>query len=258
MDIFHLCARNEGLSSAKAKAGCIVLSGIHCFKVQILRNWQNSIMHAEQTDTEFIMHEKQTDTGCGEGAPVHTSAASARRRGPTLAVKLSSYRAAARRRDSERTDPRQLCQLEWRCARAGGFIYFYWIYTQVNVASSYIFIVNSSVHLCINSSLDGVISFEILKVEFKNSGFRVRLVCTVIHRDRFDDFRPAAKESQFQGFEGFGGGTYGYATSYQTAVLVLSSAVIADVVLMYAGDIVTETEGCQSQKDRAEQARCKF
>ena len=120
------------------------------------------------------------------------------------------------------------------------------------------FIVNSSVHLCINSSLDGVISFEILKVEFKNSGFRVRLVCTVIHRDRFDDFRHAAKESHFQGFEGFGGGTYGYATSYQTAVLVVSSQVIADVVLMYAGDIVAETEGCQSQKDRAEQARCKF
>ena len=111
MDIFHLCARDEGLSSAKVKAGCVVLPGIHCFMEQILRNWQNSIMHAEQTDTEFIMHEKQTDTGCGEGAPVHTSAASARRRGPTLAVKLSSYRAAARRRDSERTDPRQLCQL---------------------------------------------------------------------------------------------------------------------------------------------------
>ena len=126
------------------------------------------------------------------------------------------------------------------------------------MASSYIVIVNSSVQLCINSNLDAGMSFEILKVEFKNSGFRVMLVCTGIHKDRFDDFKPTAKESQFQGFEGFGGGTYGYATSYQTTVLVLSSAVIADVVLMYAGDIVAETEGCQSQKDRAEQARCKF
>ena len=62
MDIFHLCARDEGLSSAKVKAGCVVLSGIHCFMEQILRNSQNSIMHAEQTDTAFIMHEKQTDT----------------------------------------------------------------------------------------------------------------------------------------------------------------------------------------------------
>ena len=168
MDFVHLCVRDEGLSSAKVKSGCVVSSGIYCFKVQILRNWQNSIMHAEQTDTEFIMHEKQTDTGCGEGAPVHTSAASARRRGPTLAVKLSSCCEAARRRDSEWADPRQLCQLKWRCARAGGLIYFYWIYPQAKVASSYIFIVNSSVHLCINSSLDGIISFEISKVEFKN------------------------------------------------------------------------------------------
>ena len=111
--------------------------------------------HACGADRYRIYYAREADRHrMWRGRTSPYSAASARRRGPTLAVKLSSYRAAARRRDSERTDPRQLCQLEWRCARAGGFIYFYWIYSQVNVASSYIFIVNSSVHLCINSSLD--------------------------------------------------------------------------------------------------------
>ena len=62
------------------------------------------------------MHEEQTETEYGEGAPVHISAASARRRGPTLAVELS-------RRDRERTDPRQLRQLRWRSARAGRLLW---------------------------------------------------------------------------------------------------------------------------------------
>ena len=194
-------------------------------------------------------------------ARAHQSIPARRQRGAVVRPSRSSCRATARQHDGETASVRTRASCaSWN----GGVPELAALFTsigfisQVNVASNYICIVNSSVHLCINSSLDGVISFEILKVEFKKSGFRVRLVCTVIHRDRFDDFRPAAKESQFQGFEGFGGGTYGYATSYQTAVLVLSSAVIADVVLMYAGGIVAETEGCQSQKDRAEQARCKF
>ena len=52
-------------------------------------------------------------SGHSESAPVHISVASARRRGPTLAVELSW-------RDCERSDPRQLCQLRWRSAKAGG------------------------------------------------------------------------------------------------------------------------------------------
>ena len=96
-----------------------------------------------------------------------------------------------------------------------------------------------------------------MKVEFKNSGFSVGVICTVIHRDRFDDFKTAAKESQFQGFTGFGGGTYGYATSYQTAVRVLSLAVIVNAVLMYTGDIVA-IQVSQCHKNRGEHARFGF
>ena len=71
----------------------------------------------------------------------------------------------------------------------------------------------------------------------------------LVHRDRFDNFSMFFKDrgsedsqdfseetsrkdrSLFQGFDGFGGGTNGYANSCQTAVLVLSSAGIADVAL---------------------------
>ena len=67
----------------------------------------------------------QTETEYGEGAPVHISAASAKRRGPSLAVKLPSCCEAARRRDHDWADPRQLRQLTWRSARALCIIYVY-------------------------------------------------------------------------------------------------------------------------------------
>ena len=69
-------------------------------------------------------------SGHSESAPVHISAASARRRCPTLAIKLSrccemgsSFQSHWRRRDRVRASPRQLCQLRWRSARAGGFLW---------------------------------------------------------------------------------------------------------------------------------------
>ena len=95
----------------------------------LAENWEEFIFVEEQ----IVMHEEQTETE-GEGAPVHISAASARRRCPSLAVKLSSCCEAARRRDYEWADPRQLRRLKWRSAKALGIIYPFPIYFQAHVA----------------------------------------------------------------------------------------------------------------------------
>ena len=90
----------------------------------------NSIMHDEGAESDLFYFKSlkveqivveqifadgfaKLSSGHSESAPVHISVASARRRGPTLAVELSW-------RDCERSDPRQLCQLRWRSAKAGG------------------------------------------------------------------------------------------------------------------------------------------
>ena len=56
---------------------------------------------------------------------------------------FQSYR---RRRDRDRTDPRQLCQLRWRSARSGGF----WWSSVIHVDPAYRarFVVNSDSILC--------------------------------------------------------------------------------------------------------------
>ena len=89
------------------------------------------------------MHEEQTENG--EGAPVHISAASARRRGPFFTVKLSSCCEVDRWRDSEWADPRQLRQLKWRSARAGEGAPSY---AKVTVVLRHILSVNSSLIFC--------------------------------------------------------------------------------------------------------------
>ena len=99
--------------------------------------------YMEQILLNSIKHEEQIETDNGEGAPVHTSAASARRRGPPLAIKPSSCCEAARWRENECADPRQLCQLKWRSTRAGGCIYLYPSSLQAILSSKCFFIVNS-------------------------------------------------------------------------------------------------------------------
>ena len=116
---------------------------------QILRNWH--IWWGRAGWPYLFMHEEQTENG--EGAPVHSSAASARRLGPTLAIKLSSCCDAARRRDTEWSDPCQLRQPQWRSARACGIIYLEPRFLQVIVGSRFLFLVNSLLHFFVNSSL---------------------------------------------------------------------------------------------------------
>ena len=163
--------------------GCYYYGEQHLGNLHIWRaSWPNSIMHAEQTDTKFIMHAEQTATEYGEGAPAHISAASARRRGPTLAIKLPSCCEVARRRDSERADPRQLCQLRWRSAKAVGIIYFYSI-AKVSLAMRQhtLFSVNSSWQHFTNSTLGATHLLELFELEFAEFDLFVGIECTVIH-----------------------------------------------------------------------------
>ena len=122
---------------------------IHVHPEQILRNWH--IWWGRAGWPYLFMHEEQTENG--EGAPVHSSAAPARRFGPTLAIKLSSRCDAARRRDTEWSDLCQLRQLQWRSARAGGIIYLEPRFLQVIVGSRFLFLVNPLLHFSVNSIL---------------------------------------------------------------------------------------------------------
>ena len=145
------CSGSEGC----CYYGAHILWDAHIWRVSC----QNSIMHVEHNSTDFLMHEEQilaefvthaeqTVTKYGEGAPAHISAASPRRRGPTLAIKLPSCCDAAWRRDSEWTDPRQVYQLRWRSAKAIGIFH-----AKVAIALSCKFSINSSLQFCENSTL---------------------------------------------------------------------------------------------------------
>ena len=124
------CILREGpVEASRRLAGAARLG-----EVQVNRchghDWWGLIMHAEGSEIDYIFsrcmiveqilveqifadgHAKLF-SGHSKSAPVHISAASARRRGPALTVELSQ-------RDRERTDPRQLRQLRWRGAGAGG------------------------------------------------------------------------------------------------------------------------------------------
>ena len=65
--------------------------------MHVEQNFTDFIMHVEQIITDFITHVEQTVAKYGEGAPAHISAASARRRGLTLAIKLPSCCEVAQR-----------------------------------------------------------------------------------------------------------------------------------------------------------------
>ena len=122
------------------RADRVMRLGLYYFMEQILRNWH--IWWGRAGWPNFIMHEEQTKTEGGEGAPVHISAASARRRGPALAIKLSSCCEVARRSESEWADPRRQCQLKWRSARASSIFSCYPTSPQVIVALLYVFYIN--------------------------------------------------------------------------------------------------------------------
>ena len=95
-----------------------------------------------------------------------------------------------------------------------------------------------------------------LKVEFTKLGFRVRLICIVIHRDRFDTFQITAKEVPFKDLTSFGE-THGYGSLYHNAAGLVFLSVIVFAALMFTGDNVA-MQVCQYQKDRDEQARREF
>ena len=116
--------------------------------MHVEQHFTDFILHVEQILTEFMKYAEQTFTKYGEGAPAHISAASPRRRGPTLAMKLPSCCEVAWQRNSEWTDPRQVCQLRWRSARAIGICF-----AKVAIAWSCKFSVNSSLQFCENSTL---------------------------------------------------------------------------------------------------------
>ena len=127
--------------------------------MNVEQNSTEFMMQEEHNFTEYILHEEQTVTKNGEGAPAHISAASARRRGPTLAIKLPSCCEAAWRRDSEWADPRQLCQLRWRSTRAIGILH-----AKVTIALCRKFSVISSLHFCENSTLRATIFWGIIGI----------------------------------------------------------------------------------------------
>ena len=138
-------------SSAKVQAAYIGSSSFQYFMEHIQRNWR--IWWGRASWPIFIiMHEEQTQTEYCEGAPVHSSAASARRRGPPLAIKPSSCCVAVRWQDNECAGPRQLRQLTWRSARAGA-IYLHPSSSQVIVSSRCVFLVNSLLQISVNSIL---------------------------------------------------------------------------------------------------------
>ena len=95
-----------------------------------------------------------------------------------------------------------------------------------------------------------------MKVEFTKLGFRVRRICIVIHRIRFDPFQITAKEVYFKDLTGFGE-THGYGSLYHNAAGLVFLSVIEFAALMFTGDIVA-MQVCQFQKDRDEQARSEF
>ena len=123
-------------------------------------------MHVEQIAIEFTTHVGQIFTKYGEGAPAHISAASPRRRGPTLAIKLPSCCEVAWQRDSEWTDPRQVCQLRWRSARAIGILH-----AKVAIALSCKFSINYSLQFCEKSTLRATHFFEFLEFELTHFDF---------------------------------------------------------------------------------------
>ena len=222
----------------EVRVWCVATSGGWCSVEQTLRNWhfwqgragwQSFIMHDEgieidhfssrylKLDQLFADGYAKLCSGHSESAPVHISAASARRHGPTLAVELS-------RRDRERTDPRQLRQLRWRSARAGGF---WWSSGfKVHPACRASFEVNVNNILCL---IQNLFRFGLLvnsKFEFAKFDFLVMHICTGINIDRLNIFLTFIKDRGSQYY-------------------------------MRTGDVAA-MQACQLQKVRDEQNGCKF
>ena len=193
---WHIWLRRAGLlhvmGQSEAVQGIETTSGFWYFMEQILRNWH--IWWGRASWPKFIiMHEEQTETEYREGAPVHISAASARRRGPPLAIKPSSCCEGARWRENECADPRQLCQLKWRSTRAGGCISLDPSSLQAMLSSRYFLIVNSFLQIFANSILEtteflGNSKFDFNKFEIPVGLMYIVIRSDLIRVDRFDNF----------------------------------------------------------------------
>ena len=199
----------------------------------------------------FRFHAEQTENS--EGAPVHRSAAPARRFGLTLAIKLSSRCDAARRRDTEWSDLCQLRQLQWRSARAGGIIYLYQRSLQVIVGSRYFFLVNSFLQIFVNSISRATHFLGNSDFEFNQFDFPVGLMYIVIRSDliRVDRFDILSMFLEARGSED--SQDFSEETSWTTM-----SEHWADFCFPLSTAGFAATEVRQFQKDRHEQARCEF
>ena len=187
-------------------------------------------------------------SGHSESAPAHISAASARRRGPTLAIKLSrccemgsSFQSRWKRRERVRASPRQLCQLRWRRARAGGFLWSSGF--KVDPACRASLKVTFEDMLCRISNLCKFVLLDNSEFKFAKLDFLVGHICTVIHTDRLDSSLTVIKDRGSQ-----------------------DSMRIGDIVAMQLCELqkVRDEQAqcesvclCQFPKDRDEQARCR-